>query len=69
MDNTFEYKGFRGRIFYEDGDLAFHGMVVGLRDVIHFQGCSIAELEQAFRESVDDYLQWLEAEGARPETP
>jgi predicted HicB family RNase H-like nuclease len=69
MENTFEYEGYIGQFRYEAGDEAFHGTVVGLRDVIHFQGTCVSELRQAFQESVDDYLQWCRDEGTEPEKP
>jgi predicted HicB family RNase H-like nuclease len=69
MENTIEYKGYMGQIRYEPGDEAFHGAVIGLRDVIHFQGTCVAELRQSFQDSVDDYLQWCEEEGVSPEKP
>ena len=40
-----------------------HGDVIGLHDVITFQGQSVAEAVQAFRESVDDYLAWCAGKG------
>ncbi len=67
MDNTLEYKGYTGRFSHEDGDEAFHGTVLNLRDVIHFQGRSIEELRQSLKDSVDDYLAWCAAEGRTPE--
>ena len=45
------------------------GTVAGLRDVIHFQGDTGAELEQAFRESIDFYLDQCAAHGEEPERP
>jgi len=33
-----------------------HGEVIDTRDVITFQGKSVDELRQAFRDSVDEYL-------------
>ena len=66
MDHRLEHKGFVGRFSYKEGDRAYHGTVVGLRDVVHFQGESLDELRQSFRDSVDDYLLWLAAEGAEP---
>ena len=47
----------------------FHGEVLGLRDVVTFQGRSVDELEQAFRGSVDDYLAFCAEEGDEPERP
>jgi predicted HicB family RNase H-like nuclease len=49
-----EYKGYIGTIEAEDG--VFHGRVAGLRDVVTFEGTSFAEVQQAFRDSIDDYL-------------
>jgi predicted HicB family RNase H-like nuclease len=69
MENTIEYKGYIGQFNYEPGDEAFHGIVLGLRDVIHFQGTCVAELKQSLAESVDDYLAWCQEEGVAPEKP
>jgi predicted HicB family RNase H-like nuclease len=69
MNNTLNYKGYIGRFSYEEGDEAFHGTVLNLRDVIHFQGRSIAELRQSLQDSVDDYLAWCAADGRTPEKP
>jgi hypothetical protein len=37
-------------------DRTFHGRVLGVDDVVSFEGSSVDELEAAFREAVDDYL-------------
>ena len=50
------YKGYAGHVEFDDEAGVFHGELVGTRDVVTFQGESVAELGQAFRESVDDYL-------------
>ena len=60
-----EYKGYAGVVEPEDG--TFAGRVIGLRDVITFEGDSFAELEQAFRASVDDYLAFCAARGEQPD--
>jgi predicted HicB family RNase H-like nuclease len=43
--------------------------VINTRDVITFQGQSVAELKVAFRESVDDYLAFCKERGEAPEKP
>lgn len=48
----FEYKGFAGIIAPDGG--GFSGRAIGLRDVVTFEGSSCADVETAFRESVDD---------------
>lgn len=67
MENVIEYKGYLGKFGYEEGDDFFHGAVLNIRDVIHFQGKSIEDLRQSFQDSVDDYLIWCAEEGRLPE--
>ena len=63
------YKGYEGVArFDEDADI-FTGEVINTRDVITFQGKSVAELRRAFEESVDDYLEFCAARHEQPEKP
>jgi predicted HicB family RNase H-like nuclease len=62
-----EYKGYFGAIEADEG--IFVGRVVGLRDVITFESATFAEVEHAFRESIDDYLAFCAERGERPERP
>jgi predicted HicB family RNase H-like nuclease len=62
-----KYKGYIGHVEYDDEAKIFHGEVVGLRDIITFQGKSVEELEQAFHDSVNDYLNWCKERGEKPE--
>ena len=50
-----EYKGIV--TFDEDANI-FHGEVIDIKDVITFQADSLANVEQAFKDSVNDYLAW-----------
>jgi predicted HicB family RNase H-like nuclease len=43
--------------------------VLGTRDVVTFQGRSPAELRQAFRESIDDYLEFCRELNRPPDKP
>lgn len=62
-----KYKGYIGHVVYDDQAKLFHGEVIGLKDVITFQGTNVAELEQAFKDSIDDYLAWCKERGESPE--
>jgi predicted HicB family RNase H-like nuclease len=62
-----KYKDYIGHVEYDDEAKIFHGEVVGLRDIITFQGKSVEELEQSFRDSIDDYLKWCKERGEKPE--
>jgi predicted HicB family RNase H-like nuclease len=64
-----EYKGYIGKVEFDDQAGIFHGEVVNTRDVITFQGESVAELKKAFRESVDDYLAFCKERGEEPDKP
>lgn len=63
------YKGYTGIVEFDDDARIFHGEVVGLKDVITFQGKSVSELETALTESVDFYLDWCDERGKNPERP
>ncbi len=67
--NAIQYKGYTGVFEYEPDDEAFHGTVLGIRDVIHFCGGSIAELKTALADSVEEYLDMCKADGVEPQKP
>jgi predicted HicB family RNase H-like nuclease len=64
-----EYKGYFGKVEFDDEANIFHGEVINLRDVITFEGKDVEELRQAFHDSVDDYLAFCAARGEDPEKP
>ncbi|MBS0655976.1 MAG: type II toxin-antitoxin system HicB family antitoxin [Verrucomicrobia bacterium] len=62
-----KYKGYTGYVVYDEEARLFHGEVVGLRAVITFQGTTVDEIEQAFKDSIDDYLDWCKERNKAPE--
>ena len=64
-----EYKGYIGKVEIDDEAGILHGEVINIRDVITFEGTSVAEMHKAFRESVDDYLAFCAQRGESPEKP
>jgi predicted HicB family RNase H-like nuclease len=64
-----EYKGYLGKIEFDDEADIFHGEVVNIRDVITFQGHSVSELRHAFEDSIEDYLEFCMERGEEPEKP
>jgi predicted HicB family RNase H-like nuclease len=67
--NALRYKGYIGVFEYIPGDEAFHGHVLGLRDMIHFTGTSIDDLKASLAAGVEDYLELCAEDGVPPETP
>jgi predicted HicB family RNase H-like nuclease len=51
-----EYRGYRGAVRYSAQDRLMHGRILGIEDVVDFEGADVDELEQAFHQAVDDYL-------------
>lgn len=64
-----EYKGYIGHVEFDDDAEIFHGEVINTRDVITFQGKTVEEIKQAFRDSVEDYLEYCAKLGQQPEKP
>ncbi len=64
-----EYKGYFAKVEFDDDANIFHGEIFNLRDVITFEGETVSELKQAFKDSVDDYLDYCAERGEKPEKP
>jgi len=65
--NILKYKGYTFEYYPDDRE--FHGRVLGIRDVLHFTGVSVDELEQALADTVEDYLEFCHNSGKKPEKP
>jgi predicted HicB family RNase H-like nuclease len=65
-----EYKGYTtGPIDFDPDDGTFSGVVLGLKDVIHFEGTNAAELLGSFQAGIDDYLALCAERGETPDKP
>lgn len=66
---TFQHKGYTARPTLDIEAGTITGTVLGLRDVIHFEGKTIRQAEKAFRDSVNDYLAFCAENDREPEKP
>lgn len=64
-----EYKGYIGKVEIDEDAGILHGEVINVRDVITFEGESVDEVQKAFRDSVDDYLDFCAKRKESPEKP
>lgn len=64
-----KYKDYIGHVSFDEEAELFHGEVINTRDVITFQGNTVKSLKQAFKDSVDDYLDFCNTRGETPEKP
>jgi predicted HicB family RNase H-like nuclease len=67
MENAMEYKGYIGSVHYSSADEVFHGKIEFITDLVTFEGTSVPELKEAFREAVDDYVALCGEVGKSPE--
>ncbi|HMR99057.1 MAG TPA: type II toxin-antitoxin system HicB family antitoxin [Anaerolineales bacterium] len=64
-----EYKGYVGKVEIDDDAGILYGEVINVRDVITFEGESVDDVQKAFRDSVDDYLDFCAKRKESPEKP
>jgi len=63
------HKGYLGLARVDTDAGVIRGRVINIRDMITFQGATVAEAETAFRDSVDDYLEFCAERGETPDKP
>jgi len=64
-----KYKGYVAKVEFDPEDHIFVGHIIGIRDVVGFHGKSVAELETAFKDAVDNYLAACQELGQKPNKP
>lgn len=65
--NVITLNGYVAAVSLDEEAALFHGEVVNIRDVLTFQGRSLEELRQAFKDTLDDYAAWCIERGKTPE--
>lgn len=66
---TMTYRGYSGSVEYDAHDRIFHGRVVGITDIVSFEGTSVEALEADFRAGIDSYLEGCAARGVEAQRP
>jgi predicted HicB family RNase H-like nuclease len=64
-----EYKGNAAEVEFDDEAEIFHGGVIGIKDVVTFQGKTAKRLKKALRDSMDNYLSFCKQRGEAPGKP
>ena len=62
-----KYKGFIGHYFFDEKTCLFQGNVANSNHAITFEGRSLAKVHQAFREAVDEHIEWTKKYGRKIE--
>lgn len=67
---AFTFKGYLGVVDTFDCELnLMSGTVVGLRDVIHFEGTTLEDVKASFRNNLNAYLKMCKNDGVEPQKP
>jgi len=63
--NTLEYKNFIGSVNFSAEDDVFYGKIEGVNALVTFEGQTVGELKEAFKEAVTDYIEFCKTKGIK----
>ena len=66
MNDILQYKSYYASVHFSSEDEVFFGKILGIDDLVNFEGASVKELKKAFHEAVDDYLETCKEIGKEP---
>ncbi len=58
-----EYKGFKARVEYSADDEVFFGRLLGIEDIVTFEGKTVRELKKDMKEAVDFHIEICQRSG------
>ncbi|GGH21570.1 type II toxin-antitoxin system HicB family antitoxin [Mucilaginibacter phyllosphaerae] len=67
MNDILQYKNYYASVQFSATDEVFFGKVLGINDLVSFEGSSVAELKISFEEAVEDYLETCIEIGKEPD--
>ena len=67
MKNILQYKGYFTKIEYSVEDRLLYGKIEGIKDLVNFESENVEEIEQEFKNAVDDYLELCQELGQEPD--
>src|ERR1035437_7881981 len=69
MGQTLQYKGYDGSVLYSAEDRLLHGRILGIRDMVSFEGTDVKSLEKNFKVAADEAFSFCEPEGRTQDAP
>jgi predicted HicB family RNase H-like nuclease len=67
MNDILQYKTYYATVHFSAEDEVFFGEIIGINDLVSFEGTTVKELKKAFHEAVDDYIATCKELGKDPE--
>lgn len=68
-ENVLKYKDYYTSVLYDAEDQVLHGKIEAINDLVTFEAERTDEVENAFHEAVDDYLEMCKALSKEPQKP
>lgn len=66
MNKLLNHKGFKAKVEFSADDNVFWGRLIGIKDEVTFEGETVKDLKQAFRDAVEFHIELCEKSGERP---
>lgn len=54
------HKGYKGNAVYDEYDKLYVGNVLGIPEIVYYEGKNLIELSKNFKEAVDRYIEMKE---------
>ena len=54
------HKGYKGNAVYDEYDKLYVGNVLGIPEIVYYEGKYLIELNKSFKEAVDRYIEMKE---------
>lgn len=54
------HKGYKGNTVYDEYDKLYVGNVLGIPEIVYYEGKNLIELSKNFKEAVDRYIEMKE---------
>jgi predicted HicB family RNase H-like nuclease len=67
MTDTLEYKNYFANVHFNAEDDVFYSKIIGINDLVSFEGTTVKEIKKAFHEAVEDYLETCKLVGKDPD--
>lgn len=69
MSDCMHYRGYTGSVEYSEPDNILYGKVLGISDLITYEGDSLKALQNDFKEAIDEYFADCKELGKKPSVP
>lgn len=66
MSNILKYKGYHAKVEFSAEERVFFGEVFGIEDSLNFYGETVSEIEGAFHNCIEEYLEMCKEFGKEP---